>query len=214
MKPKLLVGIPAYNGMVHIDCVNTLLGLNKLNLESAVMFIGNESLITRGRNTIFSLFLSQKVFTHLLFLDAEVGMNPDDILKLLSHDKDVIGVPVRLKGTDKEGKPVYNVGKIMGIGGNGLSIVSKIGTAVLMISRTAAENLVKKLKPDTYSGNPFGAGVILDSITHYDVFKTGVIDGEYQSEDFWICEQFRKIGYKIFVDPNIYTVHNGMIKLG
>jgi hypothetical protein len=212
MDKSLFIGIPAYNGMVHIDCVNTLLGLGRINLSTATMFLGNESLITRGRNTIFSVFLHQKNFTHLLFLDADVGMNASDILKLLNYDKDVIGVPVRLKGVDKKGNPAFNVGKIFGPADNGLIKVSKVGTAVMMVSRKACEDLVLKTNPQTYSKG-FNNGVNLESVIQYDVFGTGVIDGEYQSEDFWFCEELRKIGYDIFVDPNIKTVHNGVIQL-
>ncbi len=208
---KLLVGIPAYNGMLHIDCVNTLIGLRGIGVESAVMMIGNESLITRGRNTIFSVFV-QSDFTHLLFLDADVGVSPADIRKLLDYGKGVIGVPVRLKGTDKQGHPMWNLGKLLGPEDNGLLSYSKVGTAVLMLSKEACKKYVEVLKPATYQKG-INNGISLEEIPQYDVFQVGVLDGQYQSEDFWLCENLRKIGFKIFVDPNIKTVHNGVVQL-
>lgn len=209
---KLFAGVPAYNGMVHIDCVNTLLGLSQIGIPSSTMFIGNESLITRGRNTIFSMFVHLYDFTHLLFLDADVGISAMDIRKMLDYNKDVLGVPVRLKGVDKRGNPVYNVGKLLGPSDNGLLKYSKIGTAVLMVSRDACEKLIEKTEPDTYKKS-ISNGISMENIVQYDVFKTGVIDGEYQSEDFWFCEKLREVGYDIFVDPNIKTVHNGVLQL-
>lgn len=210
---RLLVGIPAYNGMVHIDCVNTLLGLNSIGIPSEVMMIGNESLITRGRNTIFSYFIHAKEYTHLLFLDADVGINPKDIKKMLESGKDVIGAPVRLKGTDKKGNPVYNVGKTLGVSFTGLLKVEKVGTAVLMLSRHACEKFITEAKPATYSKG-MNNGIGLEQVTQYDAFQVGVIDGEYQSEDFWFCVALRKIGFDVFVDTKIRTVHNGVIQLG
>lgn len=209
---NLLVGIPAYNGMVHIDCVNSLLGLNRMGISSSIMFVGNESLITRGRNTIFSMFIGLKDFTHLLFLDADVGIASEDIKKLLEYEKDVIGVPVRLKGVDKKGNPAFNTGKVLGPSDKGLVKISKIGTAVLMISRKACERLIAETKPAIYL-KLANNGVNLENVIQYDVFKTGVIEGEYQSEDFWFCEELRKIGYDIYVDFGITTVHNGVIQL-
>ena len=43
----------------------------------------------------------------------------------------------------------------------------------------------------------------------YDVFKVGVYDGEYLSEDFFFCRYLREMDYKILVDPSIPTRHNG-----
>jgi hypothetical protein len=210
---RLLVGIPAYNGMLHIDCVNTLLGLRSIGIPSEAMMLGNESLITRGRNTIFSYFIHAKEYTHLLFLDADVGMNPRDIKKMLDSGKDVIGAPVRLKGVDKKGNPVYNVGKTLGTSFTGLLKVEKVGTAALMLSRHACEKFIEESNPATYS-KVMNNGVGLDQVTQYDAFQVGVIDGEYQSEDFWFCVALRKIGFDVFVDTKIHTVHNGVIQLG
>lgn len=200
---NLLVGIPAYNGLVHIDCVNTLLGMKNVT----VMFIGNESLITRGRNTIVSYFYHNKSFTHLLFLDADIGIHPESIKKLILHNKDIIGAPVRLKGDT----PVYNIGKVLGNEG-GLTIVEKVGTAVMIISRKAIDTYIEKIKPNIYYSNSLTRGQNMNEVPQYDVFQVGVIDGCYESEDYWVCQNFRKIGFNIYVDPNIQTVHNGMFK--
>lgn len=210
---KLFVGIPAYNGMLHIDCVNTLLGLRSLGIKSEVMMIGNESLITRGRNTIFSYFVHSGEYSHLLFLDADVGVNSMDIKKMLLSEKDVIGAPVRLKGTDKKGNPVFNVGKVIGTSISGVLKVEKVGTALLMVSKYACDKLIEKTSPDKYAKG-INNGINIDKVTQYDVFKSGVIDGEYQSEDYWFCLSLRNIGFDVFVDTNIKTVHNGVIQLG
>jgi len=207
---NLLIGTPAYNGMVHIDYVNSIISIISTGLKCSVLFIGNESLITRARNTIFSYFVYDQSYTHLLFLDGDIGIKSNDVIKLLRHDKDIIGAPVRLKGIDSDGRPIYNIGQIYENGD--LWKVSKIGTAVLLISRKAAIDAVNNLKLNTYN-KVISRGKDISNIIQYDAFNVGVSDGQYQSEDFWFCNNMRSIGYDIFVDYNIEVIHNGMLPL-
>jgi len=46
---------------------------------------------------------------------------------------------------------------------------------------------------------------------HYDVFRVGISNGEYLSEDFWVCKELIQLGYEILVDTSVYTRHNGMV---
>lgn len=216
---NLLIGTPAYNGLTHIDYNNTILSLSTFKLKQSVMFIGNESLITRARNTIISSFYALKQFTHLLFLDGDVGLIHEGnfsgvpIVKLLQYNKDVIGAPVKLKGTDGNGNPVYNVSDPVLLE-DGLYGVSKVGTALFMLSRKAAEDLIKEAikREDVYRSNKYTRGHPLD-IPHYDIFKVGVIDGEYLSEDYHVCHQLRKMGYIVYCDDTIESTHNGMMRV-
>ena len=149
-------------------------------------------------------------FTNLLFMDADIGLSAEGLIQLLSHDKDVIGAPVRLKGFDAEGNYVYNVGKKLGEE-NGLIETDRIGTAVFCLSRKAVNSLVKNAKDnkDIYYSNPHSRGNA-QNITMYNIFKIGVINKEYDSEDYYVCRILRELGYKIYVDTTIETRHNGM----
>ena len=217
---NLLIGTPAYNGLTHIDYNNTILNLSTFKIKQSVMFIGNESLITRARNTIISSFYSMKQFTHLLFLDGDVGLIEDGnfsgvpILRMLKYNKDAIGTPVKLKGSDENGNPVYNVVNPIKVEKENLYKVDKIGTAVFMLSRKAVEDLIKEAikKEDMYRSNKYTRGHPLD-ILHYDIFKVGVSNEIYLSEDFYVCSQLIKMGYTIYCDDTIETTHNGMMRV-
>lgn len=217
---NLLIGTPAFNGLTHIDYNVTVMHAKSLPIKNDVMFVGNESLIPRARNTIISVFYYLQKYTHLLFLDGDIGLlfegvlSSIPILQLLQHNKDVIGVPVKLKGTDDEGRPVYNVNAIERVDGENLYKVGKIGTACLMLSRKAVTDLVKeaiKLN-DIYSNNKFTRGTKLD-ISHYDIFRVGVVDGEYLSEDFYACKVLSRLGYTIYCDDTVDSYHNGMLRV-
>ena len=205
---KLLVGTPAYGGWVHIDYVDSILDMHRLKIPFDSMKIGNESLITRGRNTVLSYFYEVKDYTHLLFLDADMGIRGEDVIKLVQHNVDVIGAPVALKGYDPNGNKVYNVVNPRPCTKK-LYEVDKVGTAVFMLSRKAVNALVAVA--EKYGGNGLSRGN-LKIPTMYDVFKTCVEDGVYLSEDYYVCKKLRELGFKVHVDDTIITKHNGMFQ--
>jgi len=214
-KINILVCTPAFGGWVHIDHEQSLIQWKDANVPFALMTMGNESLIPRGRNTCLATFHFMKQFTHLLFLDADMGLTTEGLVQLLSHDVDVIGAPVQLKGTDEFGQPVYNIGTVLTKHNETLWEVTKVGTAILIISRWAADTIIKAAIEDNriYRGNPHTRGTKLD-IDHYDIFQSGMIEGEYESEDFFFCHTTRGLGIPVYIDPTVKNRHNGMYVFG
>jgi hypothetical protein len=98
----IMIGTPAYGGLAYVSYVQALLSsmqyLAQHNIYIEPCFLTNESLIPRGRNTIVAKFLNNKKFTHLLFIDADVNWGASSIMKLLQHDKDIIGALYPKKG--------------------------------------------------------------------------------------------------------------------
>jgi len=207
--PNVFIGTPAYNSQVHTAYLNGALEFASAGIAFSIYTIGNESLITRARNTVISRFVALEQFTHLLFLDADISLDAKGLKKLLSRGKDVIGAPVPLKGKTPEG-PVYNMGPIRDREGV-VAQTNRIGTAVLLLSRAAVEALVEDAKKDgrVYAPNPLGQTGEEDT-PQYDVFQVGVRDGEYLSEDFWVCERLRELGFDIHVDISVKPRHYGV----
>lgn len=207
---NILIGTPCYAGKLDLDYLNSILDFHRVGLPVTVMGLRNESLITRGRNTIFTYFMHLTEFSHLLFLDADIGLLAAGLARLLSHEKDVIGAAVRLKGADANGRPVYNASPLPPVGASDqmlLQQVDRVGTAVFCLSRLACERLAKEAA--RYAGNPLTRGQALDVGDHYDVFRCGVRDGEYLSEDYWVCRTLRDLGIPIWVDWSVGTRHWG-----
>ena len=214
-KINILVATPAFGGWVHIDHEQSLIQWKDSNVPFALMTMGNESLIPRGRNTCFATFHSMRQFTHLLFLDADMGLSTSGLLQLIRHNVDIIGAPVQLKGKDSDGQPVYNFGTVIDKPKEDLWEVEKVGTAILFISRWASDTLVKAAIEDNriYRGNPHTRGTKLD-IDHYDVFQSGMIECEYESEEYFYCHTARGLGIPVYIDPTVKNRHNGMYVFG
>lgn len=206
---KIMVGTPAYNGQMQADYVRSLLDMTANGIPYALYTITNDSLVARARNTILAQFHQRKDFTHLLFLDADVGIAGRDVRRLVEHGKDVIGAPVRIK-TNDGGKPAFSVGEVLERSRT-LATVSRIGTAVLLLSRIAVDRLVARAADEgrTYPPDSLALGDVAQK-AHHDVFRQGVVDGVYLSEDFQACRDLRDLGFDIYADLGIRTKHFGM----
>lgn len=214
-EPNLLIGTPAYAGQVHVDYVHALLSCYRAAVRFSVMTIDKESLITRARNAIISQFYGATDFSHLLFLDGDMYLDGEDVKRLLGHDKDVIGARVPLKGTDDRGGQLYNVGQTLRRE-NDLVVTDRLGTAVLMLTRSAVNALVEEAgrRGDTYTEPRSHFQSNAEQVVQYDIFQVGVIDGEYLSEDFWVCRRLRALGFEVYADLGIQVRHHGPTAFG
>jgi hypothetical protein len=208
-KVNLLIGTPAYAGQVHVDYVAALLDYQRQGLPFTLLTIGNESLPPRARNAIISAFHAQGEFSHLLFLDGEVCLPYEGLVRMLAYNKDVIGAPVALKGLGPDGGRLFDVGRAQNEDGP-LIVVDRVGAAALLLARAAADALVAEAKraQRVYEGRPT-AGDGGNGRVQYDVFRVGVVDGDYLSEDSWICHELRRLGFLIHVDPTLVARRGG-----
>lgn len=211
---NVLIGTPAYGGMVHTDFVHTLIGIQRAGVPFALLSIANESLITRARNSILSKFHELRTFTHLLFLDGDVHVDGRNVARLLAHGRDVVGAPVPLKGRDSDGRQLFNTGQALRQDGE-LVVTDYIGTAVLLLSRRAVDALVADAERNgrVYAPNPYAQGSA-EGARQFDVFQVGVLDGAYLSEDYWVCRRLRELGFELFADPGVKVRHQGMAPFG
>ena len=90
---KLFVATPMYGGMctgMYASAVMQLVGVCGQNqMLMYFSFMMNESLITRARNSLTYDFLETDA-THLMFIDADIAFNPNDIPRMVHADKDII----------------------------------------------------------------------------------------------------------------------------
>lgn len=98
---SLYVLTPMYGGQLSLNYHNSFVQLVNLCRDVGVA-IGwsntwNESLISRARNRMVDSYLKESENTHAVFIDADIGFDPRDILMMLEMDKDILGVPCTTK---------------------------------------------------------------------------------------------------------------------
>ena len=101
-KKKLMVATPMYGGQCAGMFARSVADLSALCTQYGIplqfYFLFNESLITRARNYCCDEFVRSGA-DHLMFIDSDIGFNPQDVLALMSlqtlePDKyDIIGGP-------------------------------------------------------------------------------------------------------------------------
>ncbi|WP_240537254.1 hypothetical protein [Bradyrhizobium elkanii] len=102
-RTRVFVATPCYGGDLKMAYV-----LSALKLQAAATargidiqfhLIGNESLIVRARNELAHQFLASGA-SHLLFIDADIGFEPESVFRLLDCGTDVSAAAYPLKHID------------------------------------------------------------------------------------------------------------------
>ena len=228
MNLHLVIGTPMYGGMCTSEYTQSLLNLsesaNKSDVKLTTIFLGNESLIQRGRNTIAHHFMDLPDATHLLFIDADIKFRTEDVVRMIKADKSFIVGPVALKGYNWEeirqaainGEEdinrtggIFNINKLPGIDmvdENTPFEIEHGGNAFMMLRRDVFETL----KPHTpiYTN---GGRSLPDGVEIYDYFRVEINKdtNHLLSEDYFLCHSYRQLGGKVWCAPWVETGHFG-----
>ena len=222
----LVIGTPCYGGMMCTEYAQSILALKEAclehNIKMTCIFLGNESLVQRGRNTIAHHFLQMEDATHLMFIGADQKFVANDIARMIKADKGVIGGAVPMKGINwnrvRQGAVlnhprldlltgVFNVNKLDGIDMIDPNLpfqVKHVGTGFMLIRRDVFE----KLKPHVgwYKN---GGNSVNPEDQVYDFFKVQNVNNELLSEDYNFCHMYREHGGTVWVAPWCELGHFG-----
>jgi hypothetical protein len=240
-KNKFFVATPCYGGQLmepyFRSTVKLMTFFNQHQIPLAFGTIANESLVTRARNVLLAYFLNSD-YTHLLFIDADIEFQVEDVLKLYAADKDVVVGAYPKKGvawqrikenilakpsqplSDKDiaahgsdyavnFKFVSKETKTIAVE-NGLVKLHDAGTGFMMIKREAILKLLKAY-PDLKYNNDVNINNSQMDDQFYALFDTMIdpIDKRYLSEDYTFCRRWQEIGGDIWLDPSISLNHYG-----
>ena len=198
---RIYLGMPMYGGMLCEATLHGLLEVQQWSMAKDVglrfQSMGNESLITRARNTIVSMMMDDKDFvaTHLLFIDADIGFSWRNIERLLCADKDVVcGVyPRKHLHLEKASKWIKqnpeitpddleakNLGFNLNFddpnnlrGESGFYRVNEAATGMMLVKRDVFRTMFKKFPERKYESDQIVNGQYFKSDNCYDLFAVG-----------------------------------------
>jgi len=218
----ILIGTPCYNGLVTAEYLVSMLGLQKELIRQGIEFEVDTpttvSLIPVARNYLASEVLRNKRFTHLLFIDADLGFEPSLVARLVAADKDVVAgiyplkhlnVPaIRDLPPDKSIASTYHYAVAIAPGAqpvsNGFVQAEYAATGFMLIRRTVFEQMAAHY-PELKYTHMFtlpGAASAPASDHLYALFDTSLDpeQGLYLPEDYTFCKRWRDMGGEIWVD--------------
>lgn len=240
-KNKFFIATPCYGGQLNEpyfrSTVKLMTFFNQHQIPLAFGTIANESLVTRARNVLLAYFLASD-YTHLMFIDADIEFQVEDILKLYIHNKEVAVGAYPKKGVAwqrirenvaSNPSKELNDREIAALGSdyainfkfvnrdaktisveNGLIRLHDAGTGFMMIKREAILKLIKAY-PEIKYNNDVQINNNNLSDHFYALFDTMIdpIDKRYLSEDYTFCRRWQEIGGDIWLDPSISLNHYG-----
>jgi hypothetical protein len=231
---KVLIATPCYGGQCSTEYMLSMTKLAAMSVQYGIKIgiqtVSNESIISRARNTLVSMFLDDPEATHLMFIDADIGFDPNDVLKLILRDKDIVagtypqkrlnwenvktsaslGASIEeikrsaLTYTYTKRNPDQTISTEAILDRVNLVEADLVGTGFVMIKRSVFETLQEAIEDEWYLNEHTNKKV-------YEFFSTGVdkINRISIGEDWLFCYQWKALGGEIWVDGSINLKHIG-----
>ena len=239
----IFIATPCYGGQLGEPYFRSMMRLailcNKYDIQFTVSTLANESLITRGRNTLVSFFMEHPEATHLFFIDADIEFDPNDLLRMVAYDKPVtVGAyPKKAVNWDSiidavkrnpeetaqtvEGHSsnyVVNFDFLKDEKGNitpqiqirdNLIKLKDAGTGFMCIKKETIQKMFDN-HPELSYANDINVDQKFEKHM-YALFDT-MIDPDsrrYLSEDYTFCRLWQNMGGEVYLDPRTALNHVG-----
>jgi glycosyltransferase involved in cell wall biosynthesis len=210
---SLMIALPCHGGIVSEKTTMSLFNLGKLlvrnNIPHGLLTQANSSLITQGRSKCANFFINNTEHEYLFFLDSDIGFNPENVLKLLFHNVDIVSgaypmktIPIRYCFDIIQ--PEERKGDLIKVEGNGMGFV--------MIHRNVFLNMAKnfpdlKYTPPSNDSNVLPTPSELNNSYHF--FMEHKLNDSFMSEDKSFFYRARMMGYDVWLDTTIKLQHVG-----
>ncbi len=239
----IFIATPCYGGQLGEPYFRSMMRFailcNKYDIKYTISTLANESLITRGRNTLVSFFMENPEATHLFFIDADIEFNPEDILRMVAYDKPIVVGAYPKKAVNwnsiiqaaredetetaetiegHSSNYVVNFDFIKDSNGNRtgqVQIVDNLvklkdaGTGFMCIQKDVIQQMFDKM-PETKYVNDINVDAKFEPFM-YALFDC-IIDPEsrrYLSEDYTFCRRWQNMGGEVWLDPRTALNHVG-----
>jgi hypothetical protein len=233
MAPLIVVATPCFGGLVTQTYMLSVLKLMQHAAQGgyrvALSLLGHDALIARARSTLVGAFLDNPAATHLLFIDADIGFEPEQVDRLLRFDQDFTAAlyPYKAIDWDKIPERCTMAGETLRQAGtgyvgtfcppqdrkvqDGFATALYAGGGFQLIRRAAIERMITAHPELRYTGlnavsraepPPSRLYALFDSIIDPDT-------GAYLSEDYAFCRRWRSLGGEIWLDTTSRLIHVG-----
>lgn len=246
-KRKVFLATPMYGGQCSGSFAKSTMDLAflaaKYQIDLKAYYLFNESLITRARNYLADEFMRSD-FTHLMFIDSDIGFDPNDVLGLLAVSEpnsefEIVCGPYPKKTISWEkikvavdkgfadqnpqdlekyvGDYVFNPAKEQTeIQLDRPVEVLEGGTGFMMIQKSAFEKFKDKYPEFMYRPDHVRTKHF-DGTRKIMMYFQALIDEKserYLSEDYMFCQWAREAGVKTWLCPWMKTQHVGTYVYG
>lgn len=205
-KPRVFLATPAYHGGIAGAHFASVIKALPRVVGSGVavdhfLLIGCCH-VDDSRNICVREFLKSDC-DHLLFVDADVGFQPEGLYRICTHEGDIVaGVYPRKEMSLSY--PLTIDGEAVSAGEDGLirEGVASVPAGFLRISRAVLERMADLRLDRTFRSGEGGDAVPI-------IFERSLKNGNRLSGDVAFCHWARELGYAIHVDALQQFIHEG-----
>jgi hypothetical protein len=185
--------------------------------------------VAESRNFLLTHWYDKTDATHLLFLDADMGFDPQLVVDMVEFNKPVVGAIYPKRQLDLErvtsaaaaGMPAKRAiakgqdfiirGKPRGAR-NGFVMVDGVGAGVLLLQRACVDTFIQKM-PELVDGNAGKTSPLAKGLGRLiRTFEFLTIDGARLSEDYSFCHRWRQCGGEIWANTAYEMTHIGLFR--
>lgn len=237
-RPGLFVATPVYGAACYMPYVTGLLSLQRACAAAGIGFdyfyVSGTALLHEHRNVAAAAFLNHTDLSHMIYIDADIGFEGVDIVRMFAEQRDVVLGPYPAKHinwtailenarqrpdlTSQElslhmadySTNFYGLGDNTSFSGDGLNEIHGGGAGLMMIARSAlismdaAYPMARSRFPDAYRHLVPN----VETLVEFFGFDREP-DGRLLSEDLTFCKRWRDIGGRIYAAPWVRTTHVG-----
>jgi glycosyltransferase involved in cell wall biosynthesis len=208
-----MIGLPCMGGIVSEKTTLGLFNLGKKlvrhDIHHGLLTLTNSSLITQARSKVANFFINNTEHEYLFFLDSDIGFNPEDVLKLMSHRVPIVSGAYPMKIIPERYcvdvvQPEQRHGDLLKINGNGMGFVLIHRQVFLDIARA---NPGLKYIPSDYHSDTLHTEKELNNSYHF--FLEHPSENGFMSEDKAFFHRAKQVGYDVWLDTTIKLNHTG-----
>jgi hypothetical protein len=204
---SVFLAIPVGDGKPFVShavsLANAQLALHNAGWAVELAVEANNCHVDDTRNSLVREFLLTDC-SEFVFIDADVSWRDEDLVKLMSYDRDIVA-GIYPKKTDNTEFPVYLTKGELWAEADGLLEVERAPTGFLRIRRHVLEKLSAQATQYTSNGHKACDG------TYPLLFErtNGFEDRRRWSGDYSFCNKAKAAGFRVFVDPEMVFGHAG-----
>lgn len=179
--------------------------LTKRDIEVNLVTIQNDALIERARNQCVYEFMKMDC-DYLVFIDADIGWQPIDLLTLLASKKECCGMAYPAKTEERKFVcNIINQNPFIQCTETGFIKADHIGTGMMVLSKEMIQRMNQahiqenKWYRDWKSGEPVAK-----------LFEVALSeDNHIWSEDYVFCQKWKNMGGETWIYKDGWLKHYG-----
>ena len=215
--PSILFLIPAHNSSVTTPLLESMLQFSRFALENGIEYNWiidpGATIISLCRSQLISMAAELEDWTHVLFVDNDMGFEPMDVMRLLIADQDIVAGTAPAKSYPLHGNNAtthHLQEKDWGYE------VNYVGSGFMLIKRQVIDTMMDHYWNTKSFQMPDGNHYDQTRVTYVDLFDTITAGSHvqdkrlYLTEDYAFCTRAKACGFKVWSHKHVKLSHTGV----